>query len=309
MNNMQVNDATLFADFQGLSRLRGQVRQDAGGNERAVAQQFEALFVQMMLKAMRDAVPEGDMLGSDQMKFHQQMFDQQLSLQLSRSGGVGLADNMLQQLGFAEKQTRPALARDGVARSAWSSARPVLNIEPGISEINASVPRDAFTPTDPEDFIRQLWPQARKAATALGVEPEVLVAQAALESGWGQHVIQRRDGSSSYNLFGIKADAAWQGDRVSVTTVEYRDGVAARERANFRAYDSLEHAFDDYVNFLKGQPRYLHALESNVQGQEFVRQLQDAGYATDPNYAGKVGQILEQSGFGAVVASLRGAIQ
>lgn len=303
---MQATDGALFADFQGLTRLRAQARQDTAGSERAVAQQFESLFVQMMLKAMRDAVPEGGLLGSDQMKFHQQMFDQQLSLQLSRGGGIGLADRMLQQLSTAQATT----AAGGPLQSTWRRLGPSMPVSMPPMPVNAaekpSASHDEFAPASPEDFIRQLWPHARRAAAELRVEPEVLVAQAALESGWGQHVIQRSGGGSSYNLFGIKADGGWSGERVAVNTLEYRDGVAVREQAHFRAYHSLRQTFDDYVDFLRGQPRYLAALDSNVRGRDFIHQLQAAGYATDPNYADKVGRILNQDDFGAVVLRMTG---
>ena len=137
-------------------------------------------------------------------------------------------------------------------------------------------------------------PYAREGAARLGVEPEVLVAQAALETGWGQKVIRHADGRSSFNLFGIKADAQWDGERVTVSTLEYKDGVASRQRAAFRSYDSLAESVSDYVNFLRTNPRYQSALSQASDPEAFLSGLKDAGYATDPDYVGKISAIMKR---------------
>jgi flagellar protein FlgJ len=157
----------------------------------------------------------------------------------------------------------------------------------------------------PETFVRDIWPMAKRTAQSLGVSPRALVAQAALETGWGQHVIRRPDGSSSNNLFNIKAHAGWNGDSVGVPTLEYRDGVAVRETAQFRAYDSLQQAFDDYGSFLRAHPRYSGALEAGEDAPQFLRGLQRAGYATDPGYAEKIERILGSDVFSSLESPLK----
>jgi flagellar protein FlgJ len=146
----------------------------------------------------------------------------------------------------------------------------------------------------PEDFLRAFRPLAERAARRLGVQPDVLLAQAALETGWGQHVTRGRQGPSN-NLFNIKAGPDWPGARVAVATVEYRDGVAVREHAEFRAYESVEGSFDDYVDFIESNPRYRRALERAADGEHYLRELQDAGYATDPAYADKILSIVNRT--------------
>ena len=144
----------------------------------------------------------------------------------------------------------------------------------------------------PEDFVRRLLPAARATAEELGVDPRVLVAQAALETGWGKAVIQRDDGSSSHNLFGIKADSRWSGDTVHASTLEYEEGVVMRRREPFRAYASFADSFSDYLTFLRENPRYGEVLDRTGDPQGFVEGLQQAGYATDPKYAEKILSIL-----------------
>ena len=161
--------------------------------------------------------------------------------------------------------------------------------EPAVADVARA---DEWRPESPDEFIRDLWPQAQGAAAELGVAPEVLVAQAALETGWGRSVSRGADGASSHNLFNIKADHRWGGEHVTISTLEYRDGVAVRERADFRAYDSFEESFRDYVDFLRANPRYGDVLANANDPQAYIQGLQDAGYATDPNYAKKIGSIL-----------------
>ncbi|MGL5290493.1 MAG: flagellar assembly peptidoglycan hydrolase FlgJ [Vibrionaceae bacterium] len=139
----------------------------------------------------------------------------------------------------------------------------------------------------PQDFVDSLLPHAKKAARALGVDPAILLAQAALETGWGKKVIAKGEGSS-HNLFNIKADPRWQGEKVTTQTLEVYSGIPVHERAAFRAYDSHEQSFDDYVDFLNNNPRYANALSQTQQPELFIRGLHQAGYATDPLYEQKV---------------------
>jgi flagellar protein FlgJ len=148
--------------------------------------------------------------------------------------------------------------------------------------------------TGPDDFIRSIYSHAEEVAKASGLPVEVIVAQAALETGWGKHIMTDAQGNSSFNLFGIKADSRWQGESVSVMTTEYRDGIVQRERANFRAYDSIEASISDYANFLESNPRYKDALQHADNPEAYARALQDAGYATDPAYSNKLTNIIQR---------------
>ena len=145
----------------------------------------------------------------------------------------------------------------------------------------------------PEQFAAALLPMAENAARRLGVDPRYLVAQAALETGWGASIIQG-DNGSSHNLFGIKAHGGWQGASAETLTTEYYNGQPVKESARFRAYDSFAQSFEDYVDFLQGNGRYQEALKSAENPDRFMSELQKAGYATDPQYASKVNQIARQ---------------
>lgn len=143
----------------------------------------------------------------------------------------------------------------------------------------------------PEQFVATLRPMADAAAEKLGVDSQVLIAQAALETGWGRHISRDEQGRSSYNLFNIKADRRWSGERLDVNTTEYRNGVAQAEVAAFRQYNSYQQSFDDYVAFIKSSPRYQQALEQAGNSRRYLDELQNAGYATDPRYADKIHEI------------------
>jgi flagellar protein FlgJ len=144
-----------------------------------------------------------------------------------------------------------------------------------------------------EEFVRRLHPYAEQAAKELGVEPKVILAQAALESGWGRSVIKHSNGSNSFNLFNIKADKAWQGKQAQVATLEFDQGIPKKVNAGFRSYDSFEESFRDYVDFIKSNPRYGDALKKAGNAEQYMHELQQAGYATDPKYADKVMSIYQ----------------
>ncbi len=279
--------ADVYTDFQGLKRLRAEAQRESPEALKEVARQFEALFIQMMVKSMREASLSEGIMDNDQSKLYQGMYDQQLSLELSKGKGLGLADTLVRQLSrgvgsSGEQYALPSpqqLAVQRVAPTATSSVAPVADVS-------------AWQVSGPEDFVAKLWPHAQRAAAQLGTRPEVLVAQAALETGWGKSVMQHGDGHSSFNLFGIKADARWDGDRVYAQTMEFRDGVMGRERAAFRSYDSVQQSFSDYVDFLKQNPRYQDALAVGRDSARYAQELQRAGYATDPHYADKISSIL-----------------
>ena len=305
-----------FMDIQGLASLRSHAREAPGTAISEVAGQFESLFVQMMLKSMRDATVDGGLFDSSQLDTYQQMFDQQISLELSQQGGIGLAEILVTQLGGGA-QTEPVIDEVGGVQPLVSLERPPLRVQrdvPGLippaaerqSVVRAvsATGQDGLA-TSPEEFIQAVWDDAVVAAGELGLDPAVLVAQSALETGWGKKVIQAADGSSSFNLFGIKVGNGWRGDSSIVNTMEFRDGRAALEKAAFRVYDSLSTAFKDYVSFLKNNPRYQGALEKVSDSKAFLTELQQAGYATDPKYAEKILGILERGNYSNLVNQLK----
>lgn len=267
-----------FTDLQGLSALRREAAADTSEARRAVAQQFEALFLQLMLSQMRNASSvDGGLIDQDKMRLHQDMLDNQMALTLSQGRGIGLADSILSQL-------------DG----------PPARVAPMTTALQ-TVPLAA---DDPATFVDSIWPHAQHAARRLGVDPEVLVAQAALETGWGRSMPKDEQGRPSFNLFGIKAGSSWEGPRVNVSTLEYVDGVPERRREPFRVYSSPAESFADYVALLQRSPRYRQALEAgSVEG--FAAGLQAGGYATDPHYADKLVDIVRRGlpGRGAQVAA------
>lgn len=293
------NHADVYTDFQGLSRLRTAAKKESPEALREVARQFEALFLQMAMKSMREASMGEGLMDNDQSKLYQGMYDQQLGIELSKGRGLGLAETLVRQLGghMPEQEPTSAMALDQHARVMSRPLRmPAVSATATATErtTEAAGPAAAepWDPQSPQEFVQALWPHAEKAAAELGTKPEVLIAQSALETGWGKSVMQHADGKPSYNLFGIKADSRWEGDRVYSQTMEFRDGVMQRERASFRSYDSLAEGFEDYVAFLKENPRYQQALEAADDGPRYVRELQAAGYATDPDYAQKINAIM-----------------
>ncbi|QJQ21794.1 flagellar assembly peptidoglycan hydrolase FlgJ [Pseudomonas sp. SK] len=153
-------------------------------------------------------------------------------------------------------------------------------------------PKKAFA--DSDEFVATMLPMAEQAAKRIGIDPRYLVAQAALETGWGKSVMRNSDGSSSHNLFGIKASGNWQGDSARAITSEFRDGQFVKETAAFRSYDSYQDSFHDLVSLLQNNSRYQDAVKAADKPEQFVQELQKAGYATDPNYASKISQIARQ---------------
>lgn len=282
-----------------------------GARERArdAAQQFEGLLVQTLLKGMRATTPGDGLFSNSGVDQYQQLFDQHLAKDIGNGRGLGLAPmierQILRQQGI-EPETGPALdrglaayrpgipGRPPVAADAPSPAGSGEAIAPPAAPAPKAPPGRAPLAGGPEAFVERLWPQAERIAAELDVDPRALVAQSALETGWGQHVLRHGDGRSSHNVFNIKAHRDWSGETVRVPTLEYRDGAAVREQASFRSYESLEAAFDDYADFLKSHPRYTEALRAGPDAGRYLKALQEAGYATDPAYAEKIERILEQ---------------
>lgn len=300
-----------YTDFSGLNEMRAQARVDPQASLKQVAKQFEAIFIQMMLKSMRDASMGDANFDSDQSKLYRDMFDKQVALDMANSKGIGIADSLVRQLGknIPEKSKpetftlQPNPEKETVIHGKMlplsmrrlsgvdqSSVRGLSKFE--LPEIKPATDKTQFN--SPEEFTQHILPYAQKAAKELGVSPLVLVSQAALETGWGKAITRHQDGSSSFNLFNIKADNRWHGDHVIKSTLEYDNGLAKREKASFRAYDSYADSFDDYVDFLRTNNRYEHAISNQGNDKLFIQDLHKAGYATDPNYADKVLNILKR---------------
>lgn len=269
-----------ITDFNQFTGLRAAADRNDPAALREVATQFEALFLQSMLKSMRDASLGDPLFGdNNQHEMYQGMLDQQFALEMSSGKGIGLADMLIRQLGGdpAESLSRP------------DRPYPLSSIRRG-GAVAATTAEPAWP--DPKSFAHDIWPHAERAASKLNVPPEAIVAQAALETGWGKKQIRGHDGVTSNNLFGIKADQRWSGDRLAVNTLEYTNGIANRQMDKFRAYPSLAEGFDDYVNFLQTNPRYGLGERTELKGADYVERLQSAGYATDPNYAEKIQSIM-----------------
>lgn len=295
-----IPEQTLYTEFNRLSQMKKGAHERDPETIRQVAKQFESLFIQMMLKSMRDTVPESELFGSHSEKMYRDMYDKQLSLNISSGKGMGLAKAIERQLGGQPEAELQAQTVDNYLRRAFTetsqqSGVVLSSIRPDrfIAEpLQSQKPDEEAGPwQSPETFIEDVWPHALRASKELGVDADVLMAQSALETGWGKHLPLKADGSNSFNLFGIKADQRWQGERVEIVTREYRHGVMQQEPAAFRAYDSVSEAFRDYVDFIRNSPRYQKALEHGYDAEAYARELQRAGYATDPNYAKKINRI------------------
>ncbi len=279
-----------YTDFNGMESLKRTAQQNQPGAVREAARQFESLFTNMLLKSMREA-SMGESLGdSEQTHFYQDMFDQQLALQMSRGKGLGLAEHLMGQL------QRSGAAQPTPAATAAVSASPGITA-PADATINTIRVRGVAATAVPvgtnaslvrrTQFISNIQPYAAEAARRLGVAPETIIAHAALETGWGQHLPASASGSS-HNLFGVKAGGHWQGGAVDALTSEYQGAVASSQRAPFRAYDSVGTSMRDYVGLLSGSPRFAGALNCGDDVTAFATGLQRGGYATDPAYVQKM---------------------
>jgi len=265
--------ATTYTDINGLAALKKDPSSPQSIS--AVAEQVEALFLQMMLKSMRDATASDDPDGNE-MGMYQDMFDKQVALTISQHQDLGIGALLKRQL---MGQPKPAASPQPASAGSASTS----------SALTSSAPAIAQTPAG---FVNQVMPTIRRAAASLGVNPLGLLAQAALETGWGQRMPRTADGSSSLNLFGIKAGDEWTGGRATADTVEFSNGVATPRRTAFRAYGSIEESVSDFANLLKNSPRYRDAIAAGGDVQAYIHSMGKSGYATDPEYANKLNQIL-----------------
>lgn len=377
----QVQDT--YLDPNALDSIKAMGRDKDPAALKEVAKKFEAMFVQQMLKTMREAneaFGEGNYFDSQATKFHRDMLDQQMVLNLTSGAGIGIADHFYKQMlqnyggGMKAEATGDAVVHDGALAAAveykkshaqetetpdadmldaWindfvrmsdnSQMQSVFSENDEASantEQTSVVPNYAMIPallnkpqplvtrggqkasisSSQENFVMLLKPHAEKAAAELQINPDVLIAQVALETGWGKHVIHNKQGDNSFNLFNIKAGSQWQGDKVNVNTLEYRDGIAANEKADFRKYTDYSESFSDYVRLMKNNPRYQQALDAGTNSSAYADALQSAGYATDPHYAKKIKQLLNSDALKSlgsiptvnsseIVSELKGTVQ
>lgn len=300
-------DALAF-NPQGLDKLRFLARESGKDAVRAAAQEFEGYFLQLMLRSMRQTLAQDGPFDSQETRMFSEMFDQQIAQKIAQGRGFGLADMIVAQVQASvsaapstQVSPRPddlpmaPVSKNRLPEAASGTAAAAAPLEATDTEGYANDEK----PLTPANFVDRLWPHAAHAAAELGVSPHLLLAQAALETGWGRYVLRNAEGGSSHNLFNIKAGKGWTGERVAVAADEYVRGQRVTEQAEFRVYGSYAEAFDDYVRLLKANPRYALVLNQGGDAQAFARGLQAAGYATDLGYADKILRVLNSTAFRA----------
>lgn len=279
----------LSYDVQALTQLRTQARGDEKGSVKAVAQQFEAMFTSMMLKTMRNAVPQSEIGQSNETRMFQGMFDDQLSQNLASHRGLGIAALIERQMTRTDLIAPKDLPTHKSGKPLTIPVPAALQNAQQALDSAKGQKTDSATPL--ADFVDAVVSQARKAADAIGVAPHLLAAQAALETAWGKRKIVDASGNDSFNLFGIKAGKGWQGKVAHVATTEFENGQAVKKVQPFRVYGSYGEAMEDYARLVKDNGRYQQALNQGGDARAFAAGLQQGGYATDPNYAQKLERV------------------
>jgi peptidoglycan hydrolase FlgJ len=257
-----------------LSSLQATAAKDPKAAIKEAAKQFEALFMQELLKSMRASAQGSGMLDNSGSAMGTEMLDQQYATQLSGRPG-SLSEVIARQL-----QKQLGTSTDGVQAPPKVSAAPAST---------------AAAPSSARAFVDAHEGAAEAAEAATGIPASFILGQAAHESGWGRREIKQADGSTTHNVFGIKASANWHGKVAEITTTEYIGGRAQKVTAKFRAYDSYEQAYTDYARLLKTNPRYAEVVTQSTTPQAFAQGLQKAGYATDPAYASKLGRVIDMT--------------
>jgi flagellar protein FlgJ len=289
---------SIGSDGADVSALRRAGKSDSPEALRKAAQQFEGLFMNMVMKSMRDATPQDSPFDSQQSRMYTSMLDQKISDKFSERG-MGLADALMRQLSNNAKG--PTLLPDQDPAAA-AAATPIKKTGLSATPPDSATPLEKSSarqfparPAHVQAFQDKLAAHANEASQSTGIPAKFMLGQAALETGWGKREIRGADGTPSHNLFGIKATGNWTGKTVEVATTEYVNGVAQKKMEKFRAYDSYADSFRDYASLLKNNPRYQNVVASGQDATAFAQGLQRAGYATDPNYAAKLGRIIKQS--------------
>lgn len=283
-------------DAQALNELKAKAGQDPAANIRPVARQVEGMFVQMMLKSMREALPKDGVFSSDSTRLYTSMYDQQIAQQMTAGKGLGLAEMMVKQM--TQGQAQPADDAPQVPMKFPLETVTSYQNQALTQLVRKAIPRTTGSNDEPlsgdsKDFLAQLSLPAKLASQQSGVPHHLILAQAALESGWGQRQIRRENGEPSFNIFGVKASGGWKGPTTEITTTEYENGEAKKVKARFRVYSSYLEALSDYVGLISRNPRYA-AVTAAATAEQGAQALQNAGYATDPNYARKLTSMIQQ---------------
>lgn len=299
------NAQNVFTDINGLQNISKLGKADKSAALKEVAKQFESMFVGMMMSSMRKAnaaFSEDSLFNSSDQDFYRGMYDDQMALSLTNGRGTGLAEVIHRQLmtdygtnTAAKELDQSKLYNRRVSTSLYSTPKKERPKKLDLYGLENSKPEKLKKGqhfSSPLDFIQKVYPAAEKVGKKMGVNPKLIVSQAALETGWGKYMIEDANGNNSHNLFGIKADSRWKGEKVSVRTHEYIDGVRVNQAADFRSYTSINEAVEDYANFLQGHSRYQKAIRSGQSIDEYGYELQKAGYATDPFYGKKIENIV-----------------
>lgn len=315
----QLDQARNSYDLNGLDVLRQGAKQNDRAALEETAKQFESIFLHMILKSMRSAedvlADESSPFNSQQVKFYRGMHDQQMATNMAATGSIGLAEVIVQQLDPIGSGVLPAeKLRPGANLSDFHQPQKAeqKDIESAIQSALGTTTNQSLANTpskhagfgSPEEFVKSLLPIANEVSKELGLDPKAMVAQAAVETGWGQYMIHSGDGRNSHNLFGVKASRGWQGEKLYVDTLEFQGDTAHKTKAAFRGYDSFQDAMHDYVDFLKSSPRYTDALQNAGDAERYFSELQQAGYATDPEYKEKVMSVLNSERLTQVAADL-----
>lgn len=284
-------------DTQSLNELKSKAGKDPAGNIRPVARQVEGMFVQMMLKSMREALPKDGIFSSDSTRLYTSMYDQQIAQQMTAGKGLGLADVIVKQMAAAQGMPPEEVPQQVPMKFDLERVTSYQN-QALTQMVRKAVPKvlesnDEPLTGDSKDFLAQLSLPARLASQQSGVPHHLILAQAALESGWGQRQIRRENGEPSFNIFGVKASGSWKGPTTEITTTEYENGEAKKIKAKFRVYSSYLEALSDYVGLLSRNPRYA-AVTQAATAEQGAQALQNAGYATDPQYARKLTSMIQQ---------------
>jgi len=291
-------NASAAWDAQSLNELKLKAGQDPQANIRPVARQVEGMFVQMMLKSMREALPKDGLFSSDSTRLYTSMYDQQIAQQMTSGKGLGLAEMMVKQMTGGQPPVDEGSQMQQVPMKFDLETINTYKNQALSQMVRKAVPRTPDSDDEPmsgdsKDFLAQLSLPARLASQQSGVPHHLILAQAALESGWGQRQIKRENGDPSFNLFGVKATSSWKGPVTEITTTEFENGEAKKVKAKFRVYGSYLEALSDYVGILTRNPRYA-AVTNAATAEQGAQALQSAGYATDPKYAQKLTSMIQQ---------------
>jgi flagellar protein FlgJ len=308
------SNSSLAIDAKSIESLKQSARQNSPDSLKAAAKQFEALFMNMIMKSMRDATPQEGVFDNQQTKMYTSMLDQQLSQNMA-SRGVGLAEVLIRQLSVNNAAADTAAMSDEggntgsddlLGQMPAAQIRDIYGKHSKLASTYEGIPgsvggadlvakSNTDKPAQVQAFQDKLTAHAEEASKTTGIPAKFMLGQAALESGWGKRVIRTADGGTSHNLFGIKATGGWKGKTVDAVTTEYINGVPQKRVEKFRAYDSYADSFRDYAKLLRDNPRYEKVLANATDVKGFAQGLQKAGYATDPRYAEKLTNLINRN--------------